>query len=125
MSIDKETFCKLMNSLKRQADKDQSIASSLTGMSDTDVMGTRVVFTTELVQDVVEALNDILEQPDNDDKISYFAWELDFGRSPDAINCVALDDGSPASLTSPEELYDYISEDKNRLTKKLTRHPAT
>lgn len=44
----------------------------------------------------------------DDDTISYFIYELDFGQKESASHCIINSDDTVVSLMFPEELYDYL-----------------
>ena len=50
----------------------------------------------------------LLETIFEDDTISYFIYELNFGQEEFASHCITNPDETTVSLTSPEELYDYL-----------------
>ena len=56
-------------------------------------------------------LEELLSKLVNDkyDNISYYMWEIDFGKEY-KMGCVAEEDGTPIPLSNPGELYDLIME---------------
>lgn len=52
----------------------------------------------------IEMLETVME--DTGHYISYYIWDLDFGK--EGKECIEIESGVKASLTSPEELYDFI-----------------
>lgn len=50
----------------------------------------------------------LLETIFETDVISYFIYELNFGEENFSGECITDRDGTTVSLTTPEELYDYV-----------------
>jgi len=61
---------------------------------------------------MVELLRDAMGLSPENDIIEYYCWELDFGRASHAVDCITTDSERKWSLTTPEELWDYIVETK-------------
>ena len=56
-------------------------------------------------------LEELLSKMVNDkyDNISYYMWEIDFGKEYE-IGCITEEDGTPIPLSNAGELYDLIME---------------
>lgn len=61
---------------------------------------------------LIKLLNFCLKEYDADDMISYFCFELDFGRKWKS-GMVVDENGEDIELSSSEHLYDYIISQKN------------
>ena len=55
---------------------------------------------------MMDVLEDVMD--DHWNYISYFVYELDWGKRKMAKNCVTEKDGTKTSLQTSSELYDYI-----------------
>lgn len=113
--ISKETFCLLMRSVKEQLDSDRKRSKILESFADDEVGDSYIVFTTQLIDKVVRALELEFGQDNSGygSDISWFIWEKDFGRRKD-MNIYDKDNNIIPTDT-PEELYDFmVNEYKNR-----------
>lgn len=101
MVITKEEFCKIIRRLQKNCDRQTEID---------DVFDTIINF--EDVSDVVINLLEKIMGIKADDiwgsDISYFCYELDFGRAwtPDSITDT---DGNSIDISTAEKLYDYLT----------------
>ena len=114
--ITKATFVKLLNAIKAQMEQDDKNGDILTQLADPEFQSHKIIYTTPLIDSVLKTLAEEFELPNQKyigDDISYFVWDLNFGKNPMAIGCITRDDGSKVSLTTPDELYDWIIEQKN------------
>ena len=101
MAITKEEFCKIIERLRKNYDRQTEID---------DVLDTIIDF--EDVSDVVINLLEKIMGIEADDfwgsDISYFCYELDFGRAwtPDSITDT---NGNSIDISTAEKLYDYLT----------------
>jgi hypothetical protein len=58
---------------------------------------------------VVDLLKEIFK--DESDIISWWLWELDYGREY-SQGCISESDGTDIDLSTPEKLYDYLVENR-------------
>ena len=68
----------------------------------------------DLVTPIIDVLNKMFELPVYryvGSDIDYFVYELAFGRNPDDL--YIEEDGKKITLSTPEELYDWITRPKN------------
>lgn len=107
MNISKEDFCKTINKLKECSDREDKIYNAL---EKCDIYlednSTGCLYDT-----VIHLLELLTGNPANDiygSDISYFCWELDFGREykPGMITDGA---GNDIDFSSAEKLYDYLA----------------
>ena len=111
--ISKKAFVSIMEAIETQAKLDDKHGDILTQLADPKFQYHKVVFTTPLIDSVVKALAEDFKLAKDKwigDEISYFIWELGFGKSKNAIDCITRDNGSKLSLTTPEQLYDWLME---------------
>lgn len=83
--ISKDAFCVLMYSIKEQIDSDRRRSKIIQSLADENYGDSYVVFTTELIDKVVRALELEFKQDGNEysSDISWFIWEKDFGSRDD------------------------------------------
>lgn len=104
MNISKEEFCKVIKRLEEVQDKQDKICSALGAVVDTgDLTDVVIRLLEKLINAPVYKADDIYEGSD----ISYFIYEIDFGRAwtPDSITEI---DGTPIDISTAEKLYDYL-----------------
>ena len=99
--LTKEQFIHYINFIKERRDKVDQINRLFTEEFEDSVFYPYARYETELIN----LLETVFE---GDDTISYFIYELDFGELEFASECITNPDGTTVSLTSPEELYDYL-----------------
>ena len=108
MNISKEEFCKVIKRLEEVQDKQDKICSVLGAVVDTGDLTDVVIRLLEKLMNapVYKADGGIYEGSD----ISYFIYEIDFGRAwtPDSITEI---DGTPIDISTAEKLYDYLLEE--------------
>lgn len=111
MNISKEEFCKIMEQLKEYQDKYDKICGALGAVVDIGDLSDIVIKLLEKLMNVpvYKAENGIYEGSD----ISYFMYEIDFGRAwtPDSITEI---DGTPIDISTAEKLYDYLLEETSK-----------
>lgn len=71
------------------------------------------LFQPNCVDALIRLLNFCLKEYDSDDIISYFCFELEFGRKWKP-GMVIDENGNDVELSSSEHLYDYIISPKNK-----------
>lgn len=111
--ISKESFCSMLRAIQTQDEQDSKNGDVLTQLADPELQYHKVVFTTPLVAELLSILKAEFELADDKwvgDEISYFVYELNYGQNENAKDCIIREDGSKVSLTTPEELYDWIME---------------
>lgn len=69
------------------------------------------LFQPDCVCSVIKLLHLMFGEKDRGEWISHFCFELDFGRKWKPGGCLD-DDGQEITLSTPEELYDYLISDK-------------
>ena len=96
--MDKEKFCSLMNRLRYLEEIDLQRFKAFNKYG--------ITFEDPLKNDLFELAIDMLAASVNDfeDWVTYFIYELDFGREPKSV----LLDGKEYELKTPEQLYDLI-----------------
>ena len=100
--ITKEQFVHYINFIKERKEKEDIFNEFFTEEFEDSIFYPYSRYETELVN----LLEVIFEDVDNN--IGYFIYELDFGRLDFANECITNEDGTTVSLTTPEELYDYL-----------------
>lgn len=65
------------------------------------------VFQPDCIASVIRLLNVALGTGDKEDLITRFCFDLDFGRRK-KTGALTAEDGTDLSLSTPEELYDYL-----------------
>ena len=75
LNITREQFVKLMQKIQKKSDMLDDL-NRLFVKYDTDIM----IFASEDLDVAVEALHLAVGEADEDEWISYYCWELDFGR---------------------------------------------
>lgn len=111
----KDTFVMIMKAIQAQDKRDSKNGDILTQLADPEFQSHKIIFTTLMIPDVIKALEkefDLDQNPLYGSEISYFIYDLNYGKNPMAIGCITRKDGSKVSLTTPERLYDWIMENK-------------
>jgi len=100
INISKEDFCKAINRLKESQDQLIEIDRVLGAVCNLGDLSDTVI-------KLLEKLTDAYINDQFGSDISYFCWELDFGRNwtPDSITDM---DDNPIDISTPEKLYDYL-----------------
>ena len=111
--ISKEKFVKYINFIKELEDKEWKLQSCLQDCFGKENVGSIFVFN-EVVPKMIEMLCDLMEieynrDPHIGDDIQYFIYELNFGKSEDAVEAITVD-RKTYDLSTAEKLYDYILE---------------
>ena len=109
--INKEKFVEYINFIKSLDDKESKLQDGLQACFGKENVGHLFVFN-EVVPKMIEMLCDLMEIKYNKDShigddIQYFIYELDFGKSKDAVKAITVD-GKTYDLSTAEKLYDYI-----------------
>ena len=99
--LTKDQFVHYINFIKERKEKEDIFNKLFTEEFEDSIFYPYNRYETELVN----LLETIFE---GDDTISYFIYELDFGQVEFANHCITNVDGTTVSLTTPEELYDYL-----------------
>ena len=98
--IDKNSFCRLLNSVEKQRKLDAKKADCLSQIA----MGSFVSFWTPMVDDVVDLLDEIV----GDKWVSWWLYD-------NATRTVEVD-GVKIDVKTPARLYDFIYNQKNKAT---------
>lgn len=113
--ITKQAFSDLLKAIHQQSKLDDKHGDILTQLADPEFQSHKVIFTTPLIEAVLLILKNELgvkEERYIGDEISYWVWELEFGKKSEQLQ-VYREDGSIVPLKTPEQLYDWIIEQKN------------
>lgn len=112
----KETFCALIRALEETNKHTDELCEEMSeairkhrpeqDYSLSNYQLWPIVTDTRLEDTLVSELEKEFE--DDESYVSYFIYELDYGKKSWASHCGNNADGSPISLTSPEELYDLL-----------------
>lgn len=115
--ITKEAFCAIIRALEKTKKCTDELCDDLYAVfmkhrpeQDIDLRGYQLwpcVYDSKLEDAVVNALEQEMEDEENS-WISYYIYELEFGTRDYAGKCGTNPDGSNISLTTPEELYDFL-----------------
>lgn len=108
LDITREQFVKLMLKIRRKCDMLDDL-NLLFAKYDMDI----VIFAGEDLDVAVEALHMAFGEADKDDWISYYCWELDFGREWEP-GMITAKNGDDIKLETPDDLYDLLMENLNR-----------
>lgn len=111
--ISKEKFVKYINFIKSLDDKESKLQDGLQACFGKENVGYVFVFN-DVVPKMVEMLCDLMEieynrDPHIGDDIQYFIYELNFGKSKDAVEAITVDEKT-YDLSTAEKLYDFILE---------------
>ena len=111
--ISKEKFVEYINFIKSLDDKESKLQDGLQACFGKENVGYVSVFN-EVVPKMIEMLCDLMEieydrDPHIGDDIQYFIYDLNFGKSKDAVEAI-ITDGKTYDLSTAEKLYDYILE---------------
>ena len=101
--IDKNTFVKTLDGLKYVMD----FNADLNHFFRTRNCDTQIVMP-DCTDITINLLHEIFGEKDNNEWISYFCFELDFGREHLEIKDM---NGNDIDLSTPEKLYDFLMED--------------
>ena len=111
--ISKEKFVEYINFIKSLDDKESKLQDGLQACFGKENVGYVSVFN-EVVPKMIEMLCDLIGISYNvdthiGDDIQYFIYELNFGKSKDAVEAI-IADGKTYDLSTAEKLYNYILE---------------
>ena len=111
--ISKEKFVEYINFIKSLDDKESKLQDGLQACFGKENVGCVFVFN-EVVPKMIEMLCDLMNIEYNRDQhigdyIQYFIYELDFGKSKDAVEAITVDEKT-YDLSTAEKLYDFILE---------------
>ena len=103
--MNKKSFVTIIDSVRDYWDSMLKLESALNIQIDENFM-------TKIIDNVLNAVSDDMEENiEKDDKtgtwVSYYAFELDFGRIDYAVDAVNVD-SVVYPLTNSEELYDFL-----------------
>lgn len=99
--INKELFLDVMNDLERANNYHEELNSFF---ETHDVDG--YIFQPDCSTSVIKLLHNIFGDLDKDDWISYFCFDLDFGRN--YKDGMVTHNGKNVSLATSEDLYDFL-----------------
>lgn len=99
--ISKEDFVNIIEDVKNTNDYQNNL-NNFFRLNDVD----GYIYQPDCCCAVIKLLHIIFQDADAEEWISYFCFELDFGRKwkPGTIN----HDGKEITLSTPEDLYDYL-----------------
>ena len=99
INITKEEFCKVMDKIQKTWEWECKIDDALGAVIDMP----------DLSDVVIDLLNKLLGIDPIDSDISYFCWELDFGKkwTPGSL----IVDVKSIDISTAEKLYDYLISD--------------
>lgn len=106
--ISRYAFVQLLNLAEKQNEFDERIGKAIDTFSYNDQDGLNnnsFVFTTPLVDSMLKVLEKDVN--DQDDIISYYAYELNWGKKHKEYR-VTYHDGRIFEFPNPEAVYDYI-----------------
>ena len=111
--ISKEKFVEYINFIKSLDDKESKLQDGLQACFGKENVGYVSVFN-EVVSKMIEMLCDLMGIEYNidihiGDDIQYFIYELNFGKSKDAVEAITVDEKT-YDLSTAEKLYDFILE---------------
>lgn len=111
--LDKKTFLKYFNEIKKLDEKELRVSEFIS--KEFHDYGCISLYTNAIIT-MVDMLSQLMDLPiddktnpyyDND--ISYFVFDLEFGRNPETCkDCIEWEDGRKFSIYSAEDLYDYL-----------------
>lgn len=113
--ISKASFVALLNAVEAQMEQDSISGDILTQLADPEFQYHKVIVTTPLIDKVLKTLSYEVEDFSHSvigTEISHWVWELDFGKKSKELQ-VTREDGSIVPLETPEQLYDWIMEQRN------------
>ena len=104
--MNKTEFCKILKNVETASRFEDNISKLVRNFnhsikSEVDWYG----FGTILADDVINLLSEIMHDSSQD--ISYFCWELDFGRDW-KHGMITDEDGNDVDFSSAEKLYDFL-----------------
>ena len=100
--MDKELFVETINKLQELSEEQEKF-NDILRLIDPEFGGGYVHNKTIFL--VEELLSKLVN--DKYDNISYYMWEIDFGKEYED-GCVTEEDGTPIPLSNASELYDFI-----------------
>lgn len=103
--LTKEQFVHYINFIKERREKIEQINELFTEEFEDSIFYPHTKYEIEMV----DLLRTVFE--DSDDNIGYFIYELEFGELDAAKEAIEEADGTIISLTSPEELYNYLAKE--------------
>ena len=106
--ITKESFVILLDHIKTIVKNDIQRAELFSKIFP-NAFQANLLFDGDRTQRLVNVLQDIMS--DEYEWISYFCWELDFGKKSKEIECYD-ENGEVIDLSCPESLYDFLVKDK-------------
>ena len=113
--LSKEEFVKVINELEKRVRFEVSLEelyNDFGGSAPWSPNG-------RLMDEIIHTLNvmfDLEETSTYGSDIDYFVYDLDFGQNPDDLY-IEDEEGNKTYLTTAEELYDYIMEQKEKENK--------
>lgn len=107
--LSREKFKYYINIIKDLEEKEESFRNVVDKLSDGEggisfIYGQPIITIIDLL---CSCFNIDYSNTDND-PISYFIYELDWGKDKMSKDCIDYEDGTKISLTNLDELYDYL-----------------
>ncbi len=99
--LSKEVFVKTINEVQKVWDYSNSLDKFF---RENDVEG--YIIQPDCTDTVVNLLHEIFEEKDKLEWISYYCWELDFGRK--WVKGTVIDNGKDIILNNAGALYDFL-----------------
>lgn len=103
-ALSREDFCEYIRKIEELDHRQEKLNDTLQELDD-DNMSWCFIYSTP-----IRIIQSLLEKVMNDCKggwISYYCWELDFGRDY-TEGCVENEDGVPVPLSTPDDLYNIL-----------------
>jgi len=105
--ISKKQFCKLINAIKNQAEKEAEFAKVMSDFFDGHpIFDMSADFIDEIISFIEVEINDPNQGSKHGSLISWWVFELDFGKSKNAY--ISLENGDIMRIDTAEQLYDLF-----------------
>ena len=101
----KQAFVKLMESIEKQYATDYKTGGLITQLGDNEINNHRFVYTTQLIDDALNAL--AIEFDDKAGWINYFVYETEFGKKADELHIIRADK-TTVKFHKAGDVYDWL-----------------
>lgn len=108
--ITKTSFIAILDAIKMQIERDDKNGDLLTSLSDPAEQNYNVIFTTPIIEKLIQILADEMQSKDEPmvgNDIEYWIYEAKYGEQFDKI---WRKDGSEVSIKTAGDLYDWLVE---------------
>lgn len=115
MKIRKELFCSILNRLKGQYEFENKLNKEIREYRErtcTNEFPIGEAFSGLFSEDNSEMLIELLDEIYSSDMVSYWCWELEYGKRY-KDGCITETDGTIIDISTPEKLYKYLEEENN------------